>query len=50
MEVKITVIMGNKFQDFDNQSLNTVPLNTGLTVIGILIKNLHKVFKVHPQS
>ena len=39
--------MGNKFQDFDNQPLNMVPLNTGLTVIGIL-KGPQKVLKINP--
>ena len=29
IEVKITVIIGNKFQDFDNPLLETVSLNTG---------------------
>ena len=47
IEVKITVIVGNKFQDFDNRPLNTVPLNTGSTVIGIL-KNPHKDVKTNP--
>ena len=45
--MKITVNMGNKFSDFDNQPLNTLLLNTGLTVIGIL-KNSHVVLKVNP--
>ena len=40
-KVKITIITGDKFQDFDNWPLNTVLLNTGLTVIGILKKYLH---------
>ena len=34
--MKIAVIMRNKFLDFDNQPFNTVPLNAGSTVIGIL--------------
>ena len=40
--MKITVIIRNKFPDFNNRPLNLVPLNTGLNVIGIL-KNLHTI-------
>ena len=36
IEMKIAVIMRNKFLDFDNQPFNMVPLNAGSTVIGIL--------------
>ena len=43
-EEKISVIMGNKFRDFDNQLFNT-----GLTVIGIL-KNQLTVLKTNPSG
>ena len=36
IEMKIVVIMRNKFLDFDNQPFNTVPLNAGSNFIGIL--------------
>ena len=36
IEMKIAVIMRNKFLDFDNQPFNTVPFNAGSDFIGIL--------------
>ena len=49
IEVKITVITENKFWDFDYRPLNTVLLNTGSTVIGLL-KNSQVVLKVNPPG